>query len=190
MKKRIFYFFILMIASAQFTLGIDKLTQYKLDLLKKYKPEKSWISLEWDKSFSLIYTSPESFLKAPPCIKINNDRIYIVDNMQHKLKLYSKQGDFLRSIGQMGKGPSDLDFPNWLEFQGDMAFIISDNGIDVFDQNFKFLKRIKIFLTAKRFFVIKNNVYFGFLGTLKGKYPFFVKKDINGKVIGQVFEDD
>jgi hypothetical protein len=123
-------------------------------------------------------------------MKLNNEKIYITDNLQHKLKVYSKEGDFLKSIGQHGKGPSDLLFPYWLEFQDDKVFINSDNGIDFFDQNFKFLKRIRIFLTAKRFFVIKNHVYFGFFGILKGKYPFFVKKDVDGKVIGQVFEDD
>lgn len=179
-----------MFVHVQLTLSVDKLTQYKLDLLKKYKPEKNWISLEWDKSFSLNYTSPDSFLKAPTCMKLNNEKIYITDNLQHKLKIYSKEGDFLKSFGQHGKGPSDLLFPYWLEFQKDMVFINSDNGIDIFDQNLKFLKRIKIFLTAKRFFVIKNHVYFGFFGILKGKYPFFIKKDVDGKVIGQVFEDD
>jgi hypothetical protein len=190
MIKKIFYIFIMLMINHQLTPGIDKLTQYKSDLLKNNKPGKNWVYLEWDKSFLLKSQSTEAFLKAPTCIKIKDEKIYIVDNLRHKLNVYSMNGVFLKSIGQQGKGPLDFEAPCWLEFQDNAVLVKSDNGIDIFDLNFNFKSRIRIFVTFKRFFVINNHIYYSFHGIYKDKYAFFIKKDMNGKVVNFIIEND
>jgi len=169
---------------------IDALTAYKLRLLKDHKVYKNFIYLERDKSFSLKYQSQDAFIKMPSCLKIYNNNLLIVDNMRHQIKIFSTKGDFLKNIGGYGAGPGDLASPFWLEIYQDKLYILTNFGIDVFNNYLKFEKRIRVFLSISNFFVIDDYIYAGLHSPYKEKYPFFIKMNMDGKVLGYVMDED
>lgn len=168
----------------------DELTDFKLEALKKVKPDNTWSPLVLDKFFRIKYDANESFLSTPACIKVHNDNIYIVDNIRHCIKIYSIKGDFIRTLGQRGKGPSDLVLPIWCEFYNDKLFVKSENGIDSFDKNLKFEKRINFVERMKQFIVKNDYIYFGSGKVYNNQYPLFFKIDFNGNITKAILNND
>ena len=54
--------------------------------------------------------------------------IYILDNKQIQIKVFSKTGKLLRVIGRLGKGPGDIQSPLWVFFTGSREIMIEDHG--------------------------------------------------------------
>ncbi|NIR04328.1 MAG: 6-bladed beta-propeller [Candidatus Aminicenantes bacterium] len=184
--------FIFLVISVGCIYGYDELFEYKLILIKSFKQAKDWCYLGRDQSFKLHYESPESFIKMPTCMKVDreNKRILIIDNNRHQVKVFSKKGDFIKSVGQPGQGPGDMNSPYWLEFCRDKICICSNGRIDFFDKNLNFKSRLRVFLPFPRFFVFKDYIYAGISAPYREKYPLFVKMDINGRVQDFVIDDD
>jgi len=149
----------------------DQLFQLKLDIQEKYPPQPGWTRLDINKSFVLEQSEPNSFIKMGVCLHLHDGKLIVLDNNLHKLLVFDMNGRFLGKYGIPGKGPGDIDFPSWFEYDRDELYIANNNGIDIFDKDFKFIKRIRPFVISSRFCILKNRIYSSVPGAYQGRYP-------------------
>ncbi len=80
-------------------------------------------------------------------IKTDEDtNLYIMDWSSSNIKVFSKNGNFVRTIGKSGKGPNELSSPMYFCFKGDEIWI-SEFDIDafkVFSKEGKFLRKVSV----------------------------------------------
>lgn len=55
-----------------------------------------------------ITGNPDHFLGSPKDIVVVGDNIFIADQMDMKVKIYSTDGKFIREVGGRGRGPGEL----------------------------------------------------------------------------------
>lgn len=73
-----------------------------------------------------IRGSEEHIIGAPKDIEIINDKVYIADLMDLKIKVFNRDGKFIREMGGRGRGPG--------EFQQFIAMWVGlDNTLNVID---------------------------------------------------------
>lgn len=182
-------FLLLILVSCNLLFGFNELTEFKLKLLKKYKPESNWTFLTCDESFSLKYDLSDSFIRQGTCVEYIEGQFYIIDNNLHKLIVFDKNGRFVKKVGQQGKGPGDLFYPGRLVYNNDAFYISGNNGIEVFAKDLKFKNRIRPFLTIHKFCLHENNIYCNTWGSYRDRYPLILKLDDKGKVL-DIFCDE
>jgi DNA-binding beta-propeller fold protein YncE len=71
-----------------------------------------------------------------------NGRIYLVDTGDHKVKVFSRDGTFLKNFGRRGTGDGEFNFPTMIWRNENGHFLITDSmnfRIQVFDENGQFL---------------------------------------------------
>ncbi len=188
MKKTVLILFLFFFINRLF--AYDKLFEFKLKLQKSYESKKEWKYLKVDKKFKLDRERPEAFMKYPICIALYNNKFYIIDHMGHKIVIFDKSGGFLRMYKSIGKGPGDFHFPLWIEFYKKRMFLKHYSAFDVFDDNIKFVKRIKSFVHFKKFTFYKDNIYCAFVDIYKGRYPIIIKMDMTGKILRYYCDND
>jgi len=69
-----------------------------------------------------------------------NENIYLQDARARKIKIFDKEGNFLREFGRRGQGPGEFQIPRFLQ-------LLSLNKLKVFDLG---NKRISIFSLITR----------------------------------------
>jgi hypothetical protein len=170
--------------------GFDELFEKKLKHMGQFKPAKHWTFLQFDDSFSLIFTVPESFPKRITSLAIKDDKIIILDNNRNQVLVFDTYGSFLKSAGRKGRGPGDLDAPYWMDIYRNDLYIKNNNGIDVFGQDLKFIRRIRPFLLIKRFSIDDDYIYSSIRGSYKGNYPLLMKLNMHGGVEKVIYSED
>lgn len=179
MKKCIF---LLIMLIGQSLFGFDKLLEHKLKLLKQYVPTKSAQPVTFDESFSLKYTTSDSFLKRPICIEFHDEKLFILENNLHKMVVFNKSGEFVRKFGGPGQGPGDIYYPAWFDIQKDKLYIKNNNGIDIFGIDYTYLERVRLFLSVFTFSIADDHIYTVSRGVYRERYPFMVKYNLKGKI--------
>ena len=85
-------------------------------------------------------------LKQPTGMAIgaNNGRFYIIDTLQHQLKIFNANGTLYKTIGQRGSGNAEFNFPThiWLDSKGLLYITDSLNfRIQVLDTGGNFIRK-------------------------------------------------
>jgi hypothetical protein len=85
------------------------------------------------------------FYRVFSAIQMGDNTIVISNSGTHELRFFSEKGNFIKSVGQNGKGPGD--FGDWSSMRlyknGTDSFIVNDNNNDrvqVFDANGELIK--------------------------------------------------
>jgi len=65
----------------------------------------------------------EACLGRPIALALDADHLYIVDAQDCAVKVFSKDGKFLRSVGRKGRGPGELSFPSGVSVIGGRLFV-------------------------------------------------------------------
>jgi hypothetical protein len=77
----------------------------------------------------------EAVLGRPVAMALGPDGLYIADALDCAIKVFSRDGRFLRSFGRKGGGPGELNFPSGVAAAGD-AIVVADKlnfRIQIFD---------------------------------------------------------
>jgi hypothetical protein len=170
--------------------GFDELFEKKLKHIKEFKPAKHWLFVKFDDSFALKFAGSESFIKDVTCLRVKDNRILILDNHRNRLFVFDKNGNFVKTVGRRGRGPGDLHAPYWMDIYENNLYINNNNGIEIFGQDLKFIRRIRPFLLVWRFAVDDNSIYCSTKGTYKGDYPLIIKLNMNGGAEGAFKTED
>jgi len=74
-------------------------------------------------------TDPNSMFSELRSIQVDDqENIYALDMKEIKVKVYNKDGKFLRSFGKKGKGPGEIEMPLRMEMTRDGKIVIDDMG--------------------------------------------------------------
>jgi len=65
----------------------------------------------------------EACLGRPIALALDADHLYIADAQDCAVKIFSKGGAFLRSVGRKGRGPGELSFPSGVSVAGGRLFV-------------------------------------------------------------------
>jgi len=65
----------------------------------------------------------EAVLGRPLALAADADRLYVADALDCAIKVFTKDGRFLRSFGRKGAGPGELSFPSGVAVSGDEVVV-------------------------------------------------------------------
>ncbi|MBC7362833.1 MAG: 6-bladed beta-propeller [Candidatus Aminicenantes bacterium] len=86
------------------------------------------IGVSEDKFFTMSET-PEALLSLPARLEIVGERIYVLDTEESQIKVFDKNGKFMRSIGRRGKGPGEFNRPEGFFIDRNKKLIaVADTG--------------------------------------------------------------
>jgi hypothetical protein len=87
------------------------------------------LTLQHDLTIGQDDTDPNSMFSELRSIQIDNqENIYALDMKEIKVKVFDKNGRFLRSFGKKGKGPGEIETPIRMEMTRDGKIVIDDMG--------------------------------------------------------------
>jgi len=96
-----------------------------------------------DGRFERFLTKKDSFSR-PTGIAIDNDKgiLYIADTPEHCIKVFDREGHFLKRIGRRGRNPGEFNYPVHLAFRAGKLYVVDSMNfrIQVFDSQGKLLK--------------------------------------------------
>jgi hypothetical protein len=73
--------------------------------------------------------------------------IYVLDMGDCQIKVFSKNGDFLRAIGRKGQGPGEMQMPSTMDLAGDERLVVYDmrkSCLSLFSFNGNFIKEYSV----------------------------------------------
>lgn len=86
--------------------------------------------------------------------------IYVSDEGENNIKVYTKNGDYIKTIGREGEGPGEFRNPVCIDFFHDGRLIVADQQnqrFQVFSQDGVFLKSYKLEQSSPGKFVVTSN---------------------------------
>jgi len=87
-------------------------------------------------------------LNAASDVCVSKDgRIYVVDGVNHKIRIFNRNGKFLSSFGTKGSGNGEFRFPLGVDIDNSGKVYIADSGnhrIQIFSPEGKFIAKINI----------------------------------------------
>jgi hypothetical protein len=189
MKKKCNFLMLIFLIVIQLV-GANKLFQFKLMRMEKYKPERGWRSLKVDFSFHLRKKGTAALIKSAVAMEKIDDELYIVDNLQHEISVFLMNGELKTKIGRVGSGPGEFQFPRSLAFYRNKFYFVSNTGIDIFCDDLRYEKRIRPFLNITKIAVFENSIYCNTLDSSLNNYPLIFKLDLNGKIEKYYYDQD
>ncbi len=82
-----------------------------------------------------VNEADEAALGRPIALAVDADNLYIADAMEGAIKVFRKDGRYLKSVGRKGAGPGELSFPSGVAVIGD-SIVVADKlnlRIQMFD---------------------------------------------------------
>jgi len=76
-----------------------------------------------------------------------NGSVYVLDGVNNKVKIFTRKGEFVRSVGKSGKGEGEFDYPVGMDIDAQSNIYIADTGnrrIQVLDPNGNYLRKIDL----------------------------------------------
>ncbi len=85
--------------------------------------------------------------------------IYVTDSMDYSLKKISADGNLLKKRGGRGQGPGEFMAPRLLDASEDYLYVTDQlvSGIQVFDKDLQFVRRIPIQVPISDFCVLRDD---------------------------------
>ncbi|MBW1752148.1 MAG: NHL repeat-containing protein [Deltaproteobacteria bacterium] len=74
-------------------------------------------------------------------------RIYVVDGLNHKIRVFNHQGNYISSFGTKGSGNGEFRFPLGIDVDGSGQVYIADSGnhrVQIFKPNGNYIAEMKI----------------------------------------------
>ena len=73
------------------------------------------------------------------------ERIYVLDGKEVHIKVYDKNGDYLRTIGRKGQGPGELEFPMGIRiFSHNKIIVYEGRSLVYFKLDGEFIKEVQL----------------------------------------------
>lgn len=94
-------------------------------------------------------------------IIILGEEVFVVENRTHKIYKYRIKGDleFVRTIGQKGRGPSDLFLPMELSFWNGKFAVKDEDGVSFFNRKGEFIDKFRLFSPRISFVYVNNKIF-------------------------------
>lgn len=92
----------------------------------------------------------------------DKDNIYIIDRQDQVIKVFSSDGEFIRTIGSKGRGPGEFQMIGNLAITKDGKLLVTDGTArrtSFFDSSGKFLKSFRLLANYGGCYLIKSSSY-------------------------------
>ena len=92
----------------------------------------------------------------------SDENIYISESSDQVIKVFSPDGEYIKTIGAKGDGPGEFQSIGYLGFTPEGSFVVIDNRVrrtNLFDTSGQFLKSFIWQNFISRAFLFKNNSY-------------------------------
>ena len=89
-----------------------------------------------------------------------NGSVYVLDGVNNKVKIFTRKGKFVRSVGKSGKGEGEFGYPIGMDIDAQGNIYIADTGnrrIQVLDPNGNYLRKIDLSRWHARPVAVKMN---------------------------------
>ncbi|MEA2005396.1 MAG: 6-bladed beta-propeller [Acidobacteriota bacterium] len=93
---------------------------------KPVKGEPSKLKLNEEIAIGEGDNPDEAFSEVSAFVVDDDGNIYALDFKDRKIKVYDREGKFLRMIGRKGQGPGELDMPSGIHITSDNELLIED----------------------------------------------------------------
>jgi len=110
---------------------------------------------------------PDTFNQPSDVVVAQNGDIFVADghdeNSNARIVKFTKDGKFIKTWGKRGKGPGEFDCPHGLAFDSKGRLFVADrsnNRIQIFDQEGKYLAEWKQFSRPSGVYIDKNDVIY------------------------------
>jgi len=133
------------------------------------------------------FPSQEIFFRSFPIIDVDNDGcIYAVDNREHFVFKFNKDGDLLFKFGGLGQRPGELQWPSKISVDQKTGEIMikDNNGIEVFDAKGNFVRRIRTFTGINNFYAGSSKILA--LVTIPGEKSLVNVYDYHGNLVQSI----
>jgi len=102
----------------------------------------------------------EGYLGRPKGMRFVHDRLYIVDSADDAVKIFSREGRFLKFFGRRGQGPGEFNSPGGLDVFEERIYVAdsSNRRIQIFDLSGKFLGAFPVSKRPIRVYVLSENI--------------------------------
>ncbi|QEC52444.1 6-bladed beta-propeller protein [Anseongella ginsenosidimutans] len=143
--------------------------------------------------FIPLETNDSSIVSTVNKAILYESEIYILDKEQRSLKVFGKDGNYLRSIGSLGKGPGEFTIINdfIIDPREKKILILSNNeqGIFEFSLQGKYIRSIKHRLYGNSFSRIDGKYYYHINQNVNdlSKHYNLIAVDSSGKVLDRLF---
>lgn len=120
-------------------------------------------------------------------VKYFNNNYYVLDKKTSNLLVFDKEGDYIKKIGERGKGPGEYkkitDFE--IDEKREEILILSEpnKAMFKFALNGDFKKRISFKFFVHGFIMAKNDTYVFMSGRSSSTYHTLTTTDLNGNII-------
>jgi len=106
----------------------------------KYSTEQEFIKLKKLHSIDLDEYEDYYITNFTSMDVDSDDNLYVPDYLSATITVFDKNGKYLRTMGQHGQGPGDLEFPYSISILRDTLYIYENRkGIKVWDRNGKYI---------------------------------------------------
>lgn len=125
-------------------------------------------------SFVHLEDSNDSYIKEATRIKIHKNRIYIFDQVQNKLFIFTDKGDLITQALTRGKGPGEIviakDFD--IDIENDLLLVLelSKHALFVYDLDGKYQRTIKLDFYSQFFACLNDDTYAFYIGYFDQSY--------------------
>jgi hypothetical protein len=94
-------------------------------------------------------------------IEILENDVFVLENRSHRIFKYTVNNGikFVKTIGQRGKGPSDLFLPMELSIWNNILAVKDEVGVSFFDKNGKFLGKFRLFSPRISFTYANDKIF-------------------------------
>lgn len=119
----------------------------------------------------------------------DSDKLFVTDTMDYSIKLFDEKGNLLKKTGRKGQGPGEFSAIRFLGISEQFLYVTDQYmpGIQVFDKDLNYKKRIPVFIPISGIKVISDDeIAVGSLsadGEKKGKIFIYNQK---GEVVREI----
>jgi len=87
--------------------------------------------------------------------------VYVADHYNHRIQVFTPEGQYLRMFGSEGAGPGQLRDPTGVAIDGDRVCVteVGNHHVSVFNTEGKFLKSYGCMGEAKAQFISPHSVH-------------------------------
>ncbi len=149
------------------------------------------ITLELEEDLSIGREDDDNYLfYQPRNISLDDQgNIYILERGNHRIQKFSKDGQFLQTIGKKGQGPGEFERPYSLFLDKNNSLYVSDRGkIHFFNPAGGFVKTIPLSDQVSTFFVSSEGNIYGLTTQRneRARTELIVKMDSEGKALKNI----
>jgi len=147
--------------------------------------------LKLSEKFGGMDVPEEQTLNNPVDISVDREGIvFVLDSKDNDIKVFQKNGAFIKKLGRGGSGPGEFQQPWTLEIiQGQLYVVDTGNGrVQILDKDGRYLKSYKMPLNYGRglAFDFMGNIYVNTVGFRSKKIISF--HDQRGNLVGEIGE--